>query len=491
MKKTFLILSLLLFLAGGSLAKDLSLTLLYTNDTHGHLLPFDMKDSKDIGGISRRAALIDKIRKEAGPEKVLVLDAGDVYQGTPMSAMFKGKVDYKIMKMIGYDAMTLGNHEFDFGQKVLLSNIKDSGLPVVCSNVIYEKTKQYLIKPMAIKVIGGIRIGIIGIVTPETPTATHPDNVKGLRFTEPVSAIKYFLSKTNENPAFLIVLSHCGYDSDIEIAKAVPQVNVIVGGHTHTKVEKPTWVGNAIVVQDYQWGADLGRLDLKITGDEDNGYTIKDAGGKLIPITDKMPSVPAIDAVLDHYSKLLSGKMDQVIGFSGSYLDNSGSKKGETSIGDLVSDVIRQAGKAQIGFQNGGGIRSSLDKGPVTIGEMYTILPFDNTITVMQLTGSQIKGILERSLSSAEKFMQVSGAVISIKAGKITEITVGGEKLEAGKLYRVATNDFLTAGGDGFDTFKSGKTIVNTGINLRDAAIRHIRALKNIPGTFKSRFVSE
>lgn len=484
--KKIIVISFILFFSFNAFSKEVHLILLYTNDTHGHLFPFDHKQGKNIGGISRRANLIKQARQEPNCS-VIVLDAGDVFQGTPMSSMFKGKVDFEIMSIIGYDAMTLGDHEFDFGQKILLQRIKEREFPVVCANVVREQDNKLFLEPMVIKNIQDLKIGIIGVTAEEVPVTTSPANVKGLRFLNPKETIKKLLKESKEKPDIIILLSHCGYDYDRQIAKSIPEINIIIGGHTHTKIEKPSIINKTIVVQAYQWGIYLGRLDLIVSDAEKNKYAMKDFRGELILVSDTVPSIPEIDSILNQYNSKLTKQMEKVIGSAEIYFDNSRCRNTETEIGNFIADAIRHIAKVDISFQNGGGIRFFLDKGPVTVEEIYNVIPFESFIITLELNGEQIEKILQRSLTTRDKFLQVSGLKARMKNNKIVDIKTGESKIIGDKNYRIAVNDFLAAGGDGYDVFKQGRNIKNTGINLRDALIEYIETKKIITGRIEGR----
>ena len=196
-----------------------------------------------------------------------------------------------------------------------------------------------------------------------------------------------------------------------------------------------------------------------------------------------------IPALRDKYNAEFSEQMKKVIGSSGMRFDNSRCRNAETEIGNLITDIIRRrAGNADISFQNGDSIKAALNKGPITVEEIHRLLPSENHIVTMRLTGAQVEEAVKRSVSFQDRFLQVSGLNVLVQGGRVKSIMVGGKKLAGDKYYRVAVNDFLAAGGDGYDVFTRGKNQKSTGLDLRDAVIRHIQANKNITGRIEGRY---
>jgi 5'-nucleotidase len=471
-----------------------NLVILHTNDTHGHIKPFPYEDQGIVGGCAKRLAFFNEKRKVKGIN-LLILDAGDAFQGTPLSGMFQGFVDVQMMNHLGYDAMALGNHEFDYGQSVLLQRIGQAKFPVLSANIIVDKTGRPFTDPFTIVERGGHKIAIVGLSTPDTPTTTHPRNVEGLTFLDPIEVAKVLVPTLLGKSDVVIALTHLGVDGDIKLANAVPGISVIVGGHSHTDLRVPMKVGDTLIVQDYQWGINVGMLKLSFSGDRQHGYKIKYFDEKIVPMDKSIQGDENLKKLIGQYDDQVKTKMEIVIGEAQNNLPNTNARSAESEIGNLVADVYRSYAKTDIAFTNGGGIRSSLRKGAITVGDVYTILPFDNFIETCTMTGVQLKKLLDESASQIGKggFPCVSGVAYGIYDGKAYEVEVGGRPLDPASTYTVATNDFLVAGGDGYTAFSQASDVKTTGKIIRDVFMEYVKATKVVDAKLESRvyFLSE
>jgi 2',3'-cyclic-nucleotide 2'-phosphodiesterase (5'-nucleotidase family) len=410
------------------------------------------------------------------------------------------------MNLMRFDAMVVGNHEFDFGQDILKKRIAEAKCPVLGANV----EGLELLKPYVIKEADGIKIAILGVVTDETPVSTHPRNVAGLKFIPPDAAVKKYMTELRNKADIIIVLSHIGYSADRLLAEEAKGIDVIVGGHSHTKLLKPVVIGNTIIVQAWEHGKALGVLDLVI----EDGKIVKFDGHleEIKPEPDNEDR--AVTGLVERYNKKIGSVLDEIIGEAAVGIDGENVRKRETNLGDLVADIIRSTSGADAAIINGGGIRASVSKGEIKIKDIYTVLPFDNYIVAVKLTGKQIREALEHGVSAVEeeagRFPQVSDIKFtysrSAKPGsRVKDILIGDKPLEAGKEYIVATNDFLAAGGDGYKVFgeavKSSKDFSITGGMmkgeklafsdsgrwLRDVVIGYIKEKKVISPSLEGR----
>ncbi len=453
-------------------------TILYMNDTHGHLMPFKahFNDEHDVGGMARIATIVEQIKKENGENHIptLFLCAGDVLQGTPMSTLFKGEPDFKCLNAMGLNAMVLGNHEFDYGQENLHKLMTMANFSILGANVFSEPGHTPLAQSLYTRNLHGIKVHILGLVTEDTPVTTHPRNVENLTFENPITTAQEMAKKLDEE-YIIIALTHLGYEVDKELAQKAEGIDIIIGGHSHTKLKEPENVGNTVICQAYEYGEYLGRLDIDIEKNAITGIT-----GSLIPITEDIEEDAQVKSILDAYVVQLDKSIKQVIGKAATPLngEREAIRNRETNLGDLIADVMRAAGKTDIALINGGGIRASIDKGEITAEEVLTVLPYSNTLITLQLTGKEMLEILTRhaGLEPGDgAFLQVSGLTMHIKDKKIAALSIGGAQLEMDKLYSVATNDFLAAGGDGYATFTSGRHFLDTGLLMSDILIDHIK----------------
>lgn len=449
---------------------------LHFNDFHAQIKPFKKhyKDEQKVGGV---AHLVTKI-KQLKNKKTMVLLAGDAFQGTPFSTVFKGEATFRALN--GHlDAMILGNHEFDYGQDNLRKRIKAADFPVINGNVYTKDGKPFTDKAYMIKKIGKAKIGIFGLVTKETAVTTHPKNVKGLVFKNEIPRAKELVKKLKaEGATVIIALTHLGFEDDKKLAKNVAGIDVIIGGHSHTVLKNGYKVNSTLIAQAGYSGMYLGKVDISV--DSKSGK-FSGAKAQLVPISPKIKADPQTVQILKSYKKKLDGQMKQVIGKTTVALEGSRKvvRNRETNLGNVLADILKNRFNAQIAFLNGGGIRASIDKGDITVEEVLKVLPFGNGVTVMKLSGKDIRAILSKSAAKKPakgNFIQVSeGFKYEVKNKKLVSASLNGKKIEDGKMYKVVTSDFLAAGGDGFTEFKNGKDKYATGQTMMDAVVAGIK----------------
>ena len=448
----FIIILLVLSLAPAQGRED-SLRILYVNDFHGFAEPYKSVGSQEkVGGVAYLAASVDKLRRE---KPSLLLAAGDMIQGNSWANLFKGESSIALMNLMHVDAMVVGNHEFDFGQKVLKKRIAQARFPVLGANV--EGFGDGL-KPFVIKKIHGLKVAIIGVVTPDTPESTHPGNVKGLKFLAPAVAVEKYLPQLQKQADLIIVLSHIGYQADRDLAARVKGINVIVGGHSHTKLLEPAVVGQTIIVQAWEHAKALGILDLTLADGK-----IKSYNGRLVMIK-PVPGQEdqAVARLVKRYEAQVDKILGEKIGVAALDLDGEHVRLRETNLGDFLADILRRTAGADAAIINGGGIRASIHRGDITLKDIYVVLPFNNYLVAIKLTGKQIKEALEHGVSGVQegagRFPQVSGLSFTYNprapvGSRVKDILIGGRPLDPQKEYTVATNDFMAAGGDGYKAF--------------------------------------
>lgn len=465
----------------------IEITILHVNDTHGRLLPELAKTvdpTTPVGGAAYLAAAIEDERAK-NPDGTLMLSAGDMFQGTPISNVLRGEPMIEVMNALRFDALTLGNHEFDWGRSILLALSRKAAFPFVSANLSTpEGGSPEGIKPYVMLERKGITIAVIGLITTDVAFTTNPEYVKDLTVSDPKDVLPGIIDQVRKQGARLVVvLSHSGLDVDEEIARTIPGIDLIVGGHTHTAVTKPVIVGPTAIVQAGSYGIWLGITTVKLAAS--GGTNPPEITGELKLIhagpSDRFDRT--IAAIVDGYDARIREKYAQVIGETTIDLELEGSRERETALGDLVCDIMRAATGAEIAFQNGGGLRSSINKGKITLEQAFMLLPFDNVVVTLDLTGATIRGLFEHSAQSVNGILQQAGVTVVYNAAKpagqrVVSILVAGQPLDDARTYRVVTNDFLLAGGDGFIGFKEGRTIVY-GPELRDLFVDYLK--KNSP----------
>ena len=299
--------------------QDVSLTILYTNDVHGHIFPFDYdslgEKKQNVGGAARRAALIRNLKASAG-DSVIVMDAGDVFTRGPLENL-KGVPDFEIMNAVPYDVMTLGNNEFEGSphneaEQILYSRIKDAHFPLLSANVFDKRTGRNIVLPYKIFNVDGIKIGIFGLTTPRVGEYKW---LKNIELKDPVSEAKNIVSELYGKADFIIALTHLGCLNDLELAKKVPQIDVIIGGDSHTWLFEPLllktsnkklpswWAGGTIICQDGEYGKCVGKLDLSLRFAPGDRYHVCKYDGKLVDVNSSVAPAPDIEKIIEKYSK--------------------------------------------------------------------------------------------------------------------------------------------------------------------------------------------
>jgi 5'-nucleotidase len=490
------------------------LTLLHTNDVHSRHEPVnrfgatcraeDAAQGTCQGGSARLAFAIANERARAAGEgrQVLVLDAGDQFMGSLFYTHWRGEAERRVMAAIGYDAMTLGNHEFDHGPETIGRFIRAAPFPVLAANLDTrdEAVLAGIVRPWAM-LPGGI--AVIGAVTADTPRISSPG--PRLRFGNETSALADAARQARAAGArAVIALTHVGFARDQVIAASVPGLAAVVGGHSHTLLSNsdraaaaryphPVTNGEGRAVPVVQAGSNnrhLGRLDL----DLDEAGRVIEARGDALPLALADPAEPAMDALVAELAIPLAALRGRVIGTATAPLLYEDCRREECALGNAIAEAMLAAarpGGAEVAIQNGGGIRSGLAAGPITWGDVLSILPFSNTLATMRLSGADLRAALEHGLAAAEtgsgRFPQVAGLRIAwnpaappgmrIAALSLVRPDGGVEPIEDRRLYGVATNNFLRAGGDGYVTFRDRAVdAYDQGPNIEDVVEAWIAA---------------
>ena len=521
MKRLLLGASALTLLAGfaGPAYAEFTLHILHINDFHSRFDPITGTDSncdaetdaagECFGGIARLKTIIDDTRGQYQAEdaNVLLLSAGDNFQGSLYYTTYKSKVVSDFFNQMGFDVVATGNHEFDDGPEEFLKFIEAAEFPIIGGNfdVTRDENLRGKIKGSIVVEVGGEKIGIIGATTEDTPEIASPG--PNIEFTD---VIQYVRGASEALDAAgvdkIILLSHIGYSVDLDVAAALPLVDVIVGGHSHTLLSNtaegaagpyPTMVTNpdgveVPVVQANQYGKYLG--DIAITWD-DNGV-VTSAEGEPYLIDASVTGNEDFQSQLAELSAPIEEAMNVVIGTTTEAIEGSREvcRVEECSMGNLLADAILDRVADQgvtIAFQNGGGIRASIDAGDITVGEVITVLPFSNTLATVQISGADVIEALENGVSDVEngagRFAQVAGLkytyTLSKPAGeRVSDVLVKGEgdewvPIDEEATYTIVTNNYVRGGGDGYATFAEGENPYDFGPPLEQVVADYIAKL--------------
>jgi len=475
MRRTLVFVLILLGVQAGAwfaAAPITHIAVMHTNDLHGQLLPRD-----GIGGIAEIATIVRNARPD------LILDAGDFSTGTFLADEFSGAPTIQALNKIGYTAGSIGNHEFDYGQDALRLLVREAKFPILSANLQSPVSE---IRRYAVVTARGIRFGLIGLTTEELKTKSHPNNVRGVTVFDIVKTLEQLLPEVRAKSDFIIAMVHLSEAEEKRVASAFPEIRLIIGGHTHD-VLGPIWLDKTLVAKTGVSGRNVGRVDLDF---ENKKLTHMEA--RLIPVKGVSPHADVVKA-LEPFNRKVKVKMAEVIGQAAE--DINYSKSLESPLADMVADSFREKAGTQVAIHNSGGIRAKLTKGPITWGNAFEVLPFQNTLITLKLTGAQLKATLERGLVPTVGITAVSGLRVtldpSMSPGRqvVSAQLLDGTPLEDSKLYTVTTNDFVLAGGDGYAEFANGTDIVNNGILLRDVFVDYIKARRTITPSTDGRLV--
>jgi 5'-nucleotidase / UDP-sugar diphosphatase len=474
------------------------INILHTNDSHGRAV----EGEYDGMGFAKIATLVKRFENEN--PNTLLLDAGDTLHGTTFATLMRGESIVEVMNKVGYDGMAAGNHDFNYGFGRLLELTEKAEFPVMSANIRIEDN-SLLLKPYTIKEVDGLKIGVFGLSTPETHYKTHPKNVEGLTFTDPVAEAKAMVTELEaQGVDTIIAVSHLGIDASstdtsIKVAKGAPGIDLIVDGHSHTTLVNGLEEDNdTLIVSAGEYTKNLGVVTLEFEGNE-----LVNKSAKLITKADAAEVTPdeATSAVIKGIQDSQEEILSEIVGKTEVTLDGERNqvRAGETNLGNLITDSMVDLTGADAAITNGGGIRASIAQGDITKGDVIEVLPFGNYIVTKNITGADIKAALENGVSAYPEtkgaFPHVSGMTFAIDAAKpagekVHSVKINGQDLDLNKKYLVATNDFLAAGGDEYTSFKDAP-IVNEFPSLDENLINYIQKLGSVTQQVEGRIVAK
>lgn len=449
------------------------ITILYTNDIHGHLAAWtgwegDLK-GKTVGGCGRLAAAIAEARKQA--KDALLLDAGDLLGDSMIADLTEGKAMVEALNFLGYDAMSIGNHEPDFGIDVLRQRMKDATFTVLAANLIERKVGKPFAEPYIIKKVSGVSVGILGLAYPKTAWTTASKNVVELEFQDPVPAVRHCLPQMRRDGAELIVvLSHLGLGGDKALAKAVEGIDVIVGGHSHNRMQKAEQVGATLIVQAGAHGSDLGRLDLTI----ERGKVMASDCTLTLLDHNKVAADSDAERLVERLCEPYRKALDEVIGVAADWLVRAQTLAGqdarlrdeESPVDSLFADILRQQTGADVALLPGVGYGVAIPPGAITAAQLRQLVPHEGKVVTLRLTGEQITEVLEQSIEnvfSEDPAVKVGGMIQvggirfrydpkQMKGLRVWHVERTQGYWKPSDEYTVATNTMMAAGGHSYQT---------------------------------------
>jgi len=496
----FLLLAFAL-LAGCSGPRMVELTILSTNDIHGGLeqVSKDFGSGRPIGGAAWLAAAIAEERAK-NPEGTLLLDGGDMYQGTALSNLTDGRSTMHVLNALDYDAAAVGNHEFDWGIDLMVDRFEQAEFPVLAANIFLESTGERpdWARPYTIVKRKGVRIAIIGLATPDTPRTTMPQNVAHLDFGDPVEISNQLIAELvpGRADAAILVAHIGGFQRDgkmnghlIDLVNGVEGEIAVVGGHTHQRVAGI--LGDAVVLEagsSMRW---LGQANL--TFDRETRQVTASSAQVLTVFADGEPNAE-VAGIVASYRDEIAPQLERVIGRATTQL---WTRREESPMGSLIADIMREQAGVDFAFQNPGGVRAPIEAGDIRFMDVYAVMPFDNTIVTMDLSGAEVKTLLEEAVGDGS-FLHVGGLRYTSDYAKpegqrIVELTrTDGSALDPEATYSVAVNNYMAQGGDSLPTVTNRDGARETGVLVRDAMVAWIEAAGSVSAEVdgRSKFVN-
>jgi len=525
---TILVFLLVIVLVAHSFVPErVQITILGTTDLHGNINPIDYYTNKpDNRGFAKVATLIKRIRKEQ--PNTLLIDSGDTIQGSPLESFHSRKNNMRtdpmmlVMNALNYDAMAVGNHEYNFGLKVLEKARGEAKFPWLSGNTYEKGTERTHYKPYIVKDVAGVKIGILGLTTPGIPYWDNPPNYAGLEFRDPVAEARKWVEtlRTKEKVDVVVIAMHMGLGEDlrtgeaspgqipheneaISIAKEVPGVDVIFMGHTHREVSS-LYVNGVLLTQANHWGRHLARADLYLQK-EPTGWRVYAKSARTLPTDDRVEPDVEVVKLAEPYDRQTQQWLERVVAQSPEDLTAEDARFRDTAILDLIQKVQLEAGKADVSMVASFNQQARIDKGPVTVRDVTELYVYENTLAVLEVTGQQLKDALEHSAKyyntyeagktprelindkiPAYNFDIAEGVTYDLDISKpigsrIQNLRFKGQPLSMTRKLRLATNNYRVNGGGGYTMYKNAPVVYRSGEEIRELMVDWMERNKTIP----------
>jgi len=524
-----LVMMLTLVLVARSFVPDrVQITILGTTDLHGNINPIDYYTNKpDNRGLAKVATLVKRIRKEH--PNVLLVDSGDTIQGSPLASFHSRKNNQPpnpmmlAMNSLSYDAMAVGNHEYNFGLKVLEKARAEANFPWLSANTYDIAKQQPHYKPYIVKEVAGVRIGILGLTTPGVPNWDNPPNYAGLEFHNPVSEARKWVAvlREKEKADGVVVAMHMGLGEDlrtgevnpgqvpheneaIAIAKEVPGVDVIFMGHTHREVPA-VYINGVLLTQANYWGRHLARADVYLQKSMTGGWRVYAKAARTLPADDRVEPDPEVTKLAEPYDNETQGWLAKVIGQSAEELTAKDARFRDTAILDLIQKVQLEAGKADVSMVASFNPDARIAKGPVSVRDIAGLYVYENTLVVLEVTGQQLKDALEHSAKYFKTYLpgksaadlvdeKIPGYNFDIAEGVTYELDISkpigqriknlrfrGQPLSPTRKLRLATNNYRVNGGGGYTMYRNATVVDRSSVEIRELIVDWVERNRTVP----------
>lgn len=517
------------FVARSFVPERVQITILGTTDLHGNINPIDYYTNKpDNRGFAKVATLINRVRKEQ--PNTLLIDSGDTIQGSPLESFHSRKNNVRpdpmmlVMSSLNYDAMAVGNHEYNFGLKVLEKARSEAKFPWLSGNTYEKGSDRTHYKPYIVKEVAGVKIGIVGLTTPGVPYWDNPPNYAGLEFRNPVPEARKWVQalRMQEKVDVVVIAMHMGLGEDlrtgeaspgqipheneaITIAKEVPGVDVIFMGHTHRDVPS-LYINGVLLTQANHWGRHLARADLYLQK-EPSGWRVYAKSARTLPADDRVEPDPAVVKLAEPYDRQVQEWLERVIAQSPEVLTAEEARFRDTAILDLIQKVQLDAGKADVSMVASFNQNARIEKGPITVRDVTELYVYENTLVVIEVTGQQLKDALEHSAKyyktyepgkslrelidekiPAYNFDIAEGVTYDLDISKpigsrIQNLRFKGQPLAPSRKLRLATNNYRVNGGGGYSMYKNAPVLYRSSEEIREFMIDWLERNKTVPVT--------
>ena len=523
----FILVTLAIAPSAGYVAPErVQITVLGTTDLHGNIDPIDYYTNKpDNRGLAKVATLIKRTRRDQ--PNTLLIDSGDTIQGSPLES-FHGRKNNQpidpmmlVMNSLKYDAMAVGNHEYNFGLNVLEKARREAQFPWLSGNTYEVKTGKTHYEPYIVKEMAGVRIGILGLTTPGIPNWDNPPNYAGLEFHNPILEARKWVTtlRTKEKVDIVVVAMHMGLGEDlrtgevspgqiphendaVQIARQVPGIDVIFMGHTHRDVPS-LYINGVLLTQANAWGRHLARADLYLEKSAE-GWHVYAKAARTIPVDDRVEADPEVVKLAEPYDKETQAWLGRTIGESAADLTAKEARFRDTAILDLIQKVQLEAGNADVSMVASFNSEARIAKGPVTVRDIAGLYVYENTLVVLELTGQQLKDALEHSAKyfkayvpgkrpidlvdekiPAYNFDIAEGVTYDLDISKpvgqrIQNLSFKGQPVRPDQKLRLATNNYRVNGGGGYDMYKAATVVHRSSEEIRELIIDWLEKHKTV-----------
>ena len=514
--------------AGGQNHRAL-ITILSTTDLHGNIFPVDYFTNKpDARGLAKAATVIKQARKDN--PNLLLLDSGDTIQGTPLAYYHNKKNNQPpdpmmlTMSALRYDAMAVGNHEYNFGLKVLEKARREAKFPWLSANTYRKGTDQTYYDPYLVKEVNGVRVGVLGLTTPGIPNWENVQNYAGLEFREPVSEAKKWTGvlRDKERADLVVIAMHMGLEEDlrtgeinpgqvqsenaaVRIAEEVPGVDVILMGHTHREVPA-VYINGVLLAQANYWGRHVARVDVYMEKREaDSRWQVAAKSARTIPMDERVEPDQEILKLGEPYDRETQAWLGRVIGESPAELSAADARFRDSAIMDLIQRVQLDAGQADVSMAASFNPQARIPKGPVTVRDIAGLYVYENTLVVLEVTGQQLKDALEHSAKYFKAYVpnkpasdlvdeKIPGYNFDIAEGvtydldiskpfgqRIQNLRFRGQPVTPTQKLRLAVNNYRVNGGGGYTMYKNAPVVSRSSEEIRELIIDWVERHKRIP----------